>query len=158
MDADAPTNEPHEGEWIYVSAPLTHLNGSAKALCEQITVTIRSLGWIVFHRADGDDDLRGERRLLEALRTADACVFDVSSPSEIVGAEIATAVCSGRPVIALEHESHPAATFISALLDRSRGRTLIRYRDVDDCIDTLTRTLEDVEWRRAVAHAAADAV
>jgi hypothetical protein len=158
MDADAPINEPHEGEWIYVSAPLAHLNGTAKALWEQVAVTIRSLGWTVLHRADGDDDLRDEARLLEALRTADACVFDVSSPSEIVGAEIATAVCSGRPVIALEHESHPAANFISALLDRSRLRTVIRYRDVDDCINALTRTLEDLEWRQAVGHAAADAV
>jgi hypothetical protein len=158
MNTDAPINEPHEGEWIYVSVPLVHLNGIAKALCEQITVTIDSLGWIVLHRADSDEDLRGEARLLEALRTADACVFDVSSPSEIVGAEIATAVCSGRPIIALEHEAHPAANFISVLLDRSRLSRVIRYSGVDDCVSALTRTLEDLDWRQAVGHAAADAV
>lgn len=159
MDDDFLINEPHEGEWIYVSAPRAHVNGTTEILNERITLTIRSRGWVVLDRGgEGDEDPRREVRRLEALRTADACVVDVSSRSEIVGAEIAIAVCSGRPVIVLEHESRPAAGFISALLDRSRLRRVIRYRDVDDCVDALSRTLEDLEWRQAVGHAAADAV
>lgn len=47
MDVDAAIHEPPEGEWIYVSTPCAHLNGTAKALSEQIAVTIHDLGWTV---------------------------------------------------------------------------------------------------------------
>src|SRR3954462_11956774 len=99
MDSEEMINEPHEGEWIYVSAPLAHLSGTAPALSEQIKVTIRDSGWTVLisdseHRADD----REIARRLEALRSADVCLFDVSSSS--VAPEVQEAVGAGRPVIA----------------------------------------------------------
>jgi hypothetical protein len=157
MDADMQINEPSEGEWIYVSAPLAHLSGAAELLSERISLTIRSRGWLVLDRDEDEPDTRREARRLEALRSADACVFDVSSPSEIVGAELATAVCSGRPIIALEHEAHPVGGFIAAVLDRSSLGIVIRYSGVEDCVDALSRVLVDQEWCRAVGRAAADA-
>lgn len=159
MDSEPLINEPHEGEWIYVSAPLGHLNGTAHALSERIAATIYARGWTVVQpeqhaRTQEGDGARGAARALEALRSADACLFDVSSSS--VGAEVATAVCAGRPVIALEHVDTPPPAIVAALLSDDPLPRVIRYTSVDECIEQLSQTLEDPVWRAAVSLAAAD--
>jgi len=152
-------NEPHEGEWIYVSAPLGHLNGTARVLAESIVSTISAHGWTVVRsvehpQPDHGGDARAAARTLEALRSADACLFDVSSAT--VGAEVAAAVCAGRPVIALEHVDAPASGIVAALLRDGPLPRVIQYANVDACIEQLNRTLEDPVWLTAVSLAAAD--
>ncbi|MEA2440133.1 MAG: hypothetical protein QOH76_1557 [Thermoleophilaceae bacterium] len=150
-------SEPYEGEWIYVSVPLAHLNGTARALSDQIKVTIRSRGWTVLS-SDIDAgtvvDERERARLHEALRSADACIFDVSSSS--VAPEMREAVDAGRPVIALEHVDNPPLDELTSLLDSSKVRRVIRYKDANWCVDELSETLRDPAWLAAVGFAAAD--
>jgi hypothetical protein len=157
MDSDEMMAEPHEGEWIYVSAPLAHLNGTAQALSDQIKVTIRNRGWTVLS-SDVDADIvideRERARLHEALRSADACLFDVSTSS--VASEVQEAVIAGRPVIALEHVDVPPSAELTALLDSSQVRRVIKYHDVNRCVNELSETLRDPAWLAAVGHAAAD--
>ena len=157
MDCEEMIDEPHEGEWIYVSAPLAHLNGTARALSDQIKFTIRSRGWTVLS-SDTDAgtvvDERERARLHEALRSADACLFDVSSSS--VAPEMQEAVDAGRPVIALEHVDNPPADALTSLLDSSKVRRVIRYEDVNGCVNELSETLQDPAWLAAIGLAAAD--
>ncbi|HWH12176.1 MAG TPA: hypothetical protein VG165_13695 [Solirubrobacteraceae bacterium] len=159
MHSEDTTNEPHEGEWIYVSAPLEHLNGTARELSESIAKSICSHGWMVVGSTERTQshhggDARAAARTLEAVRSANACLFDVSSMA--VGAEVATAVCAGRPVIALEHVDAPASGIVAALLRDGPLPRVIRYANVDACIEQLNRTLEDPVWLAAVSLAAAD--
>lgn len=146
--------EPCEGEWIYLSAPLAHLNGSAASMTDGIVAAMRARGWEAFLAAPVDDE-RSTAARLEALRTADACVIDVSSSSADVGAEVATALGAGRPVVALQDAVHPPSGFVAALIARDvRSRTIV-YQDVDDCLSALGATLEDPRWIAAVGDAAA---
>lgn len=159
MHSEDVPNEPHEGEWIYVSAPLGHLNGTARVLAASIASSICSHGWTVLRsiehpQPDHGGAERAAARTLEAVRSADACLFDVSSAA--VGAEVATAVCAGRPVIALEHVDAPASGIVAALLRDGPLPRVIRYATVDACIEQLNRTLEDPVWLSAVSRAAAD--
>ena len=156
MDSELLINEPHEGEWIYVSAPLGHLNGTAHALSESIAATIYARGWTVVRPEEPQDGdgARVATKALEALRSADACLFDVSSSA--VGAEVATAVCAGRPVIALEHVDTPPPPIVAALLCNNPLPRVIRYTNVNECVEQLSRTLEDPVWRASVSLAAAD--
>lgn len=153
-DGDTRATEPHEGEWIYVSAPLAHLNGSAARMADGIVAAMRTRGWEAFLAVPVDDE-RSTAARLEALRTADACVFDVSTPSADVGAEVATALGAGRPVVVLQDAVHPPSSFVAGLIARDvRARTII-YRDVADCLSALSKTLEDPGWIASVGDAAA---
>jgi len=159
MQSEDMAKEPHEGEWIYVSAPLGHLNGTARAFSESIASSICLHGWTVVRSTEHAQqhhggEARAAARTLEALRSADACLFDVSSVA--VGAEVATAVCAGRPVIALEHVDAPASGIVAALLRDGPLPRVIRYANVDACLEQLNRTLEDPVWLAAVSLAAAD--
>jgi hypothetical protein len=147
MHREDMTNGPHEGEWIYVSAPFSHLNGTARALFDQVKHVICERGWTVLA---ADDPGRGPSRRIAALRSADACLFDISCESATIGAEIATALCTGRPVIALEHEDSPASELITALVTHGEATRIIRYGQVDDCVAALGETLADPIWLEAV--------
>jgi hypothetical protein len=159
MDSVDMNSEPHEGEWIYVSAPLGHLNGTARNLAESIAKTISSCGWTVVQSAEpaqphDGDSARVAAKALEGLRSADACLLDVSSAA--VGAEVAVAVCAGRPVIALEHVDAPPSAIVAALLRDKSLQRVIRYATVEACLEQLSQTLEDPVWLAAVSLAAAD--
>jgi hypothetical protein len=157
MDSDDIPNGPHEGEWIYVSTPLGHLNGTARALADGIASAIFSRGWTVIQaqdqaHPDGGDPTRAAVRALEALCSADACLFDVSSSAVTEDA----AVCAGRPVIALEHVDTPRSETIVALLRNRPLSRVIQYTTVNTCLEQLNQMLEDPAWLAAVSLAAAD--
>jgi hypothetical protein len=88
----------------------------------------------------------GSERLKPSV-SADACLFDLNSPA--VGAGVATAVCAGRPVIVLEHVDIPPTETVAGLLRDAPPSRLIRYANVDACIDQLDRTLADPVWLAA---------
>jgi DNA-binding NarL/FixJ family response regulator len=153
MDHGTVTGGPHEGEWIYLSTPLAHLNGSAGRLTDGITATIRARGWLAL-TAGPADDRRSTAARLHALRTADACVFDVSTPSADIGAEVASAIHAGRPVIALQYADRPPSNLVRGMLEADgRARTIV-YRDVEDCLTALHEALEDPNWIASVGDAA----
>jgi hypothetical protein len=152
-DTSATIGELHEGEWIYLSVPFEHLNGSAARMTEGVVATLHACGWPALIGASIDGEWSTAARL-EALRIADACVFDVSTPSADIGAEIAIAFGAGRPVIALEDAARPASRLIAGLIaDDSRTRTIV-YHDVDDCLAALADTLRDLTWMTAIGDGA----
>ena len=91
MSRHEPVEQAHEGEWIYVSGAVAHLGP-----------IIRAKGWLAITGEVEQNDPRTAARRVNALRTADACIIDVSKASIDVGAELATAVFAERPVIALQ--------------------------------------------------------
>jgi hypothetical protein len=152
-EANATVGELHEGEWIYLSMPFEHLNGSATTMADGIVTTLHAHGWPALIGTSVDAE-RSTAARFEALRTADACVLDVSTPSADIGAEVAMAIGAGRPVIALEDAALPPSRLVADLIAHDpRARTIV-YHDVDDCLVALAETLGDLTWITTIGDAA----
>jgi hypothetical protein len=143
MSKQPPAIEAHEGEWIYLAVMASELGD-----------LIRAKGWLAIEAGRSTDDARSAARRLHALRTANACVIDISTCSVDTGAEIATAVLSGRPVIALENVADPPSKFIEELLAEKPRVRKVRYSDSRDRVQGLARALEDPAWLATVGDAA----
>jgi hypothetical protein len=134
--------EPHEGAWVYVSLPHGEpLEGGVKETC-------RRHGWPVLTARDERSELR-----LQALRLADACIVYVSSASPDAGAELAFALCEGRPVIALWSAIGMRAPLVEDILRTHPAVHQLRCDDVERCVDALDRVLGDPAWQQQVARA-----
>jgi hypothetical protein len=142
MSKQEPIQQTHEGEWIYISGAFAELGD-----------IVRSKGWLAIGEEPAEDERRAAARRVNALRTADACVIDVGADSFEVGAELATAVFSGRPVIALEDAERPTSTFVSELLSGKPGVRTVRYSSSDDRAEALSRTLDDPVWLSSMGQA-----
>jgi hypothetical protein len=99
---------------------------------------------------------RSELRL-QALRLADACIVHVSSTSPDAGAELAFALCEGRPVIALWDETQAGAPLVEGLVRTHPAVQRLSCDDVEECVAALDRVLGDPAWQHQVALAAPDA-
>jgi hypothetical protein len=111
--------------------------------------TCRRHGWPVL----APSDQPAERRL-QALRLADACIVDVSAASPDVGAELAFALCQGRPVITLRNEMASTAPFVEDIVRDHPAVRHLSYDDVKDCLTALDQVLGDLIWQEQVARAA----
>ncbi len=135
--------EPHEGSWIYVSLP------QGEPLALGVMDACRRHGWPVVAASDDPADRR-----LQALRLADACILDISGEGPDAGAELATALREGRPVIALRGAIAPCSPFLE---DIARESSLLRQLSCDDteeCLTALDGVLADHAWQTQVARAA----
>jgi nucleoside 2-deoxyribosyltransferase len=135
--------EPHEGAWMYVSLP------QGERLQVGVRETCRRHGWPV---VSANDELADRR--LQALRLADACIVDISCASPDVGAELAFALCEGRPVIALRSEEGRSAPFVEEITREHPSVRQLSYEDVDGCLAALDSVLGDLVWQEQVAWAA----
>jgi hypothetical protein len=135
--------EPHEGAWVYVSLP------HGERLENGVQETCRRRGWPVLAARSERSELR-----LQALRLADACIVHVSSASPDAGAELAFALCEGRPVIALWSALGTRAPLVEDILRTHPDVHQLRCDDVEGCIAALDRILGDPAWQRQVAQAA----
>ena len=154
MDLEHWASEPHEGEWIYISRSASDLDSGD--LKERIRRVIHANGWSVFESEAVENRQQQAALQLEALKTAHACLFNTSSATEAMDAELEVAVATGRPVIVLQSDGSREPESISALLETSELPTVIRYSDVDECLAALANTLGDTDWRKAVSRATAN--
>jgi hypothetical protein len=135
--------EPHEGAWIYVSLPHGEL------LEDGVTETCQRHGWPVLRARDELSELR-----LQALRLADACIVQVSSASTDAGAELAFALCEGRPVIALWNRMEMNAPLVEDIMLTHPAIHRLSCDDIEECVNALDRVLGDPVWQEQVARAA----
>lgn len=128
---------------MYVSLP------HDERLEDGVNETCRRHGWPVLTARDERSDLR-----LQALRLADACIVHVSSAGPDAGAELAFALCDGRPVIALWSAMGTRAPLIEDILQTHPAVHQLRCDDVEGCVAALDRVLGDPAWQQQVAWAA----
>jgi hypothetical protein len=125
--------------------------GPGEALEAGVRDACQRHGWPVL----AANDESAERRLY-ALRLADACILDVSIADRDAGAELAVALCEGRPVIALRPETAESTPILDELTrDHPRVRQL-SYRGLEDCLAALNVVLGEEQWQEQVARAAPD--
>jgi hypothetical protein len=135
--------EPHEGMWIYVSLP------HGEPLGDGVAATCQRHGWPVLGARDERCELR-----LQALRLADACIVHLTSASPDAGAELAVALCEGRPVIALWSQTEMTTPLVEDIMLSHPAIYQLNCDDVEQCMDALDRILEDPAWQEQVARAA----
>lgn len=155
MASEARDTYAHEGDWLYVSAPLAHLNGTATALVQSIERVIDATGRLPFLSPETPGAESSRARAYEALRFAQACVVDISTDSEEVGSDLGCALAAGRPIIGIKHDAvRTGDSLVAAVTTLGRGR-VIRYTDAAECVEQLQTTFEDPRWWRLVADATA---
>lgn len=93
-------------------------------------------------------------RRLQALRLADACILDISIDGLDAGAELALALCEGRPVIALRSHSADSTPLLEELTREHPAVRQVSYRGLDDCLAVLEGVLSEGRWQEQVAQAA----
>jgi hypothetical protein len=136
-------HEPHEGVWMYVSVP------PGEQLEHAVNETCRRHGWPVVSATS-----RTTQRRLQALRLADACIVDISSATADAGAELAFALCEGRPLIAFRSASETNAPLVEDLLRDHPAVHQLSRDDLAECVAALDSLLGDPAWHEQVARAA----
>ncbi len=135
--------EPHEGSWIYVSLP------QGEPLALGVTEACLRHGWPVVAASDEHADRR-----LQALRLADACILDISGERPDAGAELATALREGRPVIVLRGANAPSSPFLEEIAREHLSVRQLSCEDIEECLTALDGVLADHAWQTQVARAA----
>ncbi len=135
--------EPHEGAWMYVSLP------HGEQLEDGVKTTCQRHGWPVLTARDERSDLR-----LQALRLADACIVHISSASPDAGAELAFALCEGRPLIALWSALGTRAPLVEDIMRAHPAVHRLCCDEIEGCIEALDCVLGDPAWQEQVARAA----
>lgn len=130
---------------MYVSLP------QGERLRLGVAEMCRRHGWPVVAATEELADRR-----LQALRLADACIVDISCAGADVGAELAFALCEGRPVIALRNERAGSAPFVENIAREHPAVRQLSYENVEECLAALDRVLGDLVWQKQVARAAPD--
>lgn len=127
---------------MYVSVP------PGEQLEYAVNETCRRHGWPVVSAAG-----RPTERRLQALRLADACIVDISSATADAGAELAFALCEGRPVIAFRGKSETHAPLVEDLLREHPAVRQLSGDNVTECAAALDSLLSDPAWQEQVAQA-----
>ncbi len=128
---------------MYVSLPPGEL------LEDGVKETCQRHGWPVLAARDERSELR-----LQALRLADACIVHVSSASPDAGAELAFALCEGRPAIALWSQMGMKAPLVEDIMRTHPAIRQLSCDDIEECVDALDRILGDPAWQQQVARTA----
>jgi hypothetical protein len=158
MPLRPPWAEAHEGAWLYVSAPLLHLNGAATEFVERIKRSIEAAGRLPFLSPETPGATSSRASAHEALRFAQACIVDISVDFEQVGIDLGCALATRRPLIALRHDASTTGDLLlAAVTAPGRGR-VIRYSSPAECVAQLQTTFMDPDWWRLVADAVAQDV
>jgi hypothetical protein len=128
---------------MYVSLP------QGEPLALGVTEACRRHGWPVVAATDEHADRR-----LQALRLADACILDISGDTSDAGAELAFALCEGRPVIALRSANAPNSRFLEDIAREYPRVRQLSYHDPEECVTALDGVLGDRAWQAQVSRAA----
>jgi nucleoside 2-deoxyribosyltransferase len=139
---------------IYFAASIRG-GGIDPEICSKLVERLRTHGRVFTERicedvkhADefADPDHEIYERDVAWLRSADALVAEVSTPSHGVGYEIAKAEEWGKPILCLYRSNAPKR--ISAMIGGNRGLLTVRYEDLDEAMKSIDDFLIGVKSGR----------
>jgi hypothetical protein len=141
-----------ESAWVYLAAPRGDTAVSREAFARHLSDVCEGFGFAVFPGGEDRTELSGT--WLEALRNAEICIIELSASSAIVGAELAVACCSGRPLVTLRRSAEETPAALRAMLADHPGAREVAFDDVAECTEKLRQLFGDPTWQRLVRHAA----
>jgi 2'-deoxynucleoside 5'-phosphate N-hydrolase len=136
----------------YISGALlnaAHLEQS-RALYERLAGACRAAGWDAYVPHQHADPVRDAHlsnldvaeRDLDHVTASDALVAYVGEPSLGVGAEVAIALRAGKRVLVVAEADRRVSRFLLGLIELHPSQAQVcRYRDVDEAVAWITRTL-----------------
>jgi hypothetical protein len=144
--------EPDESAWVYLAARRGDTAAGQEAFARRLSDVCVGFGFAVF--PGGDDRAGPSGAWLEALRHAEVCVIELSAASAIVGAELAVACCSGRPLVTLRRHQEETPAALRAMLADHPATREVAFEDPAECTEKLRRLFGDPAWQQLVRHAA----
>lgn len=153
LDVPTPEREFDESVWIYLAVARGDASAGGQTLTQMLADACEHLGFVVY-ASERSATLRSEPPYwMDAVRHADVCVIDLGAASAITGAELATAYCASRPVVALRaRDEIPPAPLVSLAEHYPAVREVV-FDDPQDCVEQLTSVLRDPSWQEVVRRA-----
>jgi hypothetical protein len=140
-----------DSAWVYLAAHQRGRVDTSSPFARLLTDVCERAGFIVYPSVSAD--AQDEDRLplwVDAVKHAELCIIDLGAASAAAGAELATACCSGRPVIALRAHDEPVPRVLASLVEHHPTTRAVVFSDEQDCVDQLLALLTDPCWQRLV--------
>lgn len=152
-DAQTPNAELDESAWVYLGVARGDASPGVEPFTELLAEACRRSGFAVYAAGPSEAPHSGPPYWVDAVRHAEVCVIDLGSASAAAGAELATAYCAGRPVVALRGRDEVLPAPLASLADHHRAVREVVFDDTHDCIDQLVAVLGDPSWQQVVRSA-----
>ena len=137
-----------ESAWVYLAA-----RDDDSRFSEMLAEACEHLGFAVYPSEMSDSPGHEPAFWVDAIRHADVCVIDLGAASVLTGAELATAYCTGRPVVALRGRDEVLPASLASLTDHHGRVRQVVFDDAQDCVAQLASVLRDPAWQQVVRSA-----
>lgn len=150
-DAGHVSPEMDESAWVYLAAHHRDAADASPPFARLLTDVCERAGFLVYPSVSADPHHDGGPPVwLEAVKHAELCIIDLGAASASAGAELATACCSGRPVIALRARDESVPGVLTSLVEHHPATRAVVFSDEQDCIVQLLALLGDPGWQQMV--------
>ena len=126
---------------IYISGPLqgSHDLAAARSFYDELGRIVSRAGHVAYIPHHNTDPLAARslssedvfQRDIEALNESDAVIAHIGMPSTGVGAEIALAAASRRPILGIKRPHEPSSRFTEGLISGAGGAVFVFTTTID---------------------------
>ncbi len=142
-----------ESAWVYLGVARGNDSPGRHPFAELLAEACERVGFAVYASGESEAPHSGPPYWVDAVRHAEVCIIDLGAASAVTGAELATAYCSGRPVVALRGRDEVLLAPLASLTDHHRAVREVVFDDAQDCVDQLIALLGDPSWQQVVRSA-----
>lgn len=151
--AHTPNTELDESAWVYLGVARRNDSPGVQPFAEMLADACRRFGFAVYASTESDEPDDGPPLWVDAVRHAEVCVIDVGAATAVTGAELATAYCARRPIVALRGRDDVLPAPLASLADHYGVVREVLFDNAQDCVDQLIAVFGDPSWQQAVRSA-----